>query len=118
MALNKIQTILNDSLLLYVYSKNQRCLRWSFLLGNISLLIILIGFIISGAKLSQMNVYHSELKFILNRYIIQLVLFTLFYIIIICVGILILAKKFKRINISIVVYAICMFTAGCLLMAG
>ena len=79
--------------------------------------ILLIVFIAGGAAATNMNVYHRSINWIRTSYIVAIVLLTLFYLLMISIGMCILAKKFKALNRAIFCYAFFIFI-GFLVMAG
>ena len=87
------------------------------MLGNGLLAIMLIVYIAGGAKVTNMNVYHRSINWIWTGYIVAVVFLTLFYVLMIAIGMCILAKKFKALNRAIFCYAFFMFI-GFLVMAG
>ena len=96
---------------------SQWCWRWTFFFSNMVLLCLTIAFLITGAAVTQLKIFHRSMKWIWRDYLINVVFFTLFYLGMIGFGLCILGKRFQKNNCAIIGYASTMFLVGFIAMA-
>ena len=95
-----------------------KCIRYTFFLSHLLLLILTMAFIGCGIQAIQSDLFHGDMGQIYTDYVLAIVLFTLFYTACFCVMLALVSNKFEHWNNTLVVsYALAMFIFGFLLMA-